>query len=403
MKQIFLGLYLILLTLPAWAYPPFQTFVDAAKPGDTLRPPPGTYEGPVVIDIPSTIDGNNQVIIDGAGKESVVYLDTDGAQLRHLHLTNSGESHNQIDACVQVRGNFNIIKDNILDNCLFGVDLQQSNHNIVRRNTISSKPVSLGLRGDAIRLWYSMGNKVTDNKIDNSRDTVVWYSKDNLIARNTSKGGRYALHFMYSQFNRVEDNIYQENSTGIFLMYSDDVEVRGNKIFHSLGATGMGIGFKESSNVTIENNQIVYCAAGIYLDVSPYQPDTTNRIFGNEIAYNGVGVIFHNDWEGNVFTNNQFKGNHTQVVVQGAMTAKRNVWQGNYWDDYTGFDRNGDGVGDTPYELYAYADQIWMDIRSTQFFRGSAMLELLNFLERLAPFSEPVIVLRDSMPQIKSK
>jgi len=395
-------LCLTFLILPAWAtgYPPLQPLIDKANPNDTLIPPPGTYAGPVVVDIPITIDGNNQVIIDGGGKDTVVYLDTDGAQLRNLHLTNSGESHNQIDACVHVRGNFNIMKDNILDNCLFGVDLQQSNNNIVRRNQISSKPFSLGLRGDAIRLWYSMDNKITNNETTNSRDTVVWYSNNNLIAKNTSKGGRYALHFMYSQFNRVEDNIYHKNSVGIFLMYSDGVEIRGNQISHTLGATGMGIGFKETSNVTVENNQIIYCATGIYLDLSPYQPDTTNQIIANKIAYNSIGVLFHNDWHGNILKNNQFIGNHSQVAVQGAKSAKRNVWENNYWDDYSGFDRNADGVGDTPYEIYAYADQIWMDIPSTQFFKGSPMLEVLNFLERLAPFSEPAMILRDSKPLI---
>ena len=404
MNRYFLVFCLTALTLPVWgkSYPPFQELVDAAKPNETLRPPPGTYAGPVIIDMPITIDGGNQVTIDAGGKDTVVYLDTDGAQLRNLHLTNSGESHNQIDSCVQVRGNFNIIKDNIMDNCLFGVDLQQSDYNIVRRNRISSKPLSLGLRGDSVRLWYSMGNKVTDNKITNSRDMVVWYSKDNLIARNISKGGRYALHFMYSQFNQVEDNVYQDNSVGIFLMYSDDVEVRGNLISHALGATGMGIGFKETSNVTIENNQIIYCATGIYLDLSPFQPDTTNRIIGNKIAYNNIALLFHNDWPGNIVKNNQFIGNHSQVAVQGANTARRNVWENNYWDDYAGFDRNHDGIGDTPYEIYAYADQIWMDIPSTQFFRGSAVLELLNFLERLAPFSEPVMILRDPKPRTHS-
>ena len=185
-------------------------------------------------------------------------------------------------------------------------------------------------------------------------------------------------------------------------MYSDDVEVRNNLISHALGATGMGIGFKESSNVSIENNKIIYCATGIYLDLSPYQPDTTNRIIANKIAYNNIAVLFHNDWPGNIVKNNQFIGNHSQVAVQGANTARRNVWENNYWDDYAGFDRNHDGVGDTPYEIYAYADQIWMDIPSTQFFKGSAILEVLNFLERLAPFSDPVMILRDPKPRIHS-
>ncbi len=399
--KLLLLVCLNLLILPVLALPSIQPLIDKANLNDTLVIPAGIYAGPLTIDIPITIDGNNEVIIDGGGENSVIYLDTDGAQIRNLHITNSGESHNQIDACIQVRGNFNIIKDNILDNCLFGIDLQQSDNNIVRRNTISSKPLSLGMRGDAIRLWYSMNNKIVKNKITNARDSVVWYSKNNLIADNTSVGGRYALHFMYSQFNRVENNHYDKNSTGIFLMYSDNVELRGNIITNSLGNIGMGIGFKETSNVTIENNQIIYCATGIYSDLSPYQPDTTNSFTNNKIAYNNIGILFHNDWHGSILKNNKFIGNHNQVAVQGASTANRNVWQGNYWDDYIGFDRNTDGIGDTPYKIYSYADQIWMDIPDTRFFKGSVILEVLNFLERLAPFTEPTMLLNDPSPKIR--
>lgn len=392
---------LISISRSVWANTAdLQTRIAAAQPGETLLLPPGVYSGPITVNVPITIDGNHQATIDGSGKGTVVILTTNGAQLRNLHLTHSGESYNQVDACIQVRGNFNIIKDNILDDCLFGIDLQQSDHNIVRRNQIRSKPLSLGLRGDAIRLWYSMNNEITYNEITDSRDTVVWYSKNNLIANNVTTRSRYALHFMYSQSNRIENNRYQDNSVGIFLMYSDGVVLKNNQIFHAVSATGMGIGFKETSDVTLENNQIVYCATGIYLDLSPYQPGTTNRIIANQIAHNGIGILFHNDWQGNLFKQNQFIGNHTAVAVQGAATARRNLWQGNYWDDYTGFDRDADGIGDTPHEIYAYADQLWMDIPETGFFKGTALLEVLNFLEQLAPFSEPVMVLRDSSPLI---
>lgn len=385
-------------TPKAAEYPPFQDLVDATAPNGTLTPPPGTYAGPVVLEHPITIDGRGQVTIDAGGRGSVIYVDTDGATIKNLHLTNSGESHNDIDSGVQVKGNFNVIKDNLIDDCLFGVDLAQSEHNIVRRNRISSKDIDLGMRGDAIRLWYSFNNKVTDNVIRNSRDTVVWYSRDNLIARNDARGGRYSLHFMYSERNEVIGNHYEDNSVGIFLMYSDGVVVKDNYIAHAIGPTGMGIGFKETSDVEVTGNRILYCATGLYLDVSPYQPDTTNRITDNLIAFSGIGVMFLNDWTGNLFERNRFKGNITQVGVGGARTAKRNTWKGNFWDDYQGFDRNLDGVGDGAYELYNYADRIWMDVPSARFFKGSPVLEVLDFLERLAPFTDPEMVLRDKSP-----
>ena len=380
-------------------YPSFQKLVDEAKEGSTITPPAGTYSGPVVIDKPLVIDGKNGVTIDAGGKGTVILLDTDGATIQNLRLTNSGESANDIDSGVQVRGNYNVIKDNVIDDCLFGVDLQQSKNNIVKRNTISSKDdFGLGQKGDSVRLWYSFGNKIIDNTTFNVRDMVVWYSADNIIKGNTGRDSRYSLHFMYSRYNLVEGNKYYNNAVGIFLMYSDGVVVRNNFIAHAQGPTGLGIGFKETSDLIIEGNIVLYCSSGLYIDVSPFQPDTTNTFTNNLIGYNGIGIRFLNDWHSNIFKHNQFAGNLSQIVVSGGKTANRNIWEGNYWSDYEGFDRNHDNEGDTPYELYAYADKLWRDVPGAQFFKGSPILETLDFLEQLAPFTEPNLLVRDKKP-----
>ncbi|RTZ72332.1 MAG: nitrous oxide reductase family maturation protein NosD [Gammaproteobacteria bacterium] len=397
-----LPLLLILLLLQGTAgatLPPLQKLVDETEEGGTLVPPPGTYAGPVVVDKPMVIDGQGKVTIDAGGEGTVILLDTDGATIKNLHLTNSGDSANDLDSGVQVRGNYNVIKDNLIDDVLFGVDLQQSNNNIVRRNRISSKlEFGLGQRGDSVRLWYSFDNKITDNVVTNVRDMVVWYSANNTIARNRGSNSRYSLHFMYSRYNLVEDNFYVNNAVGIFLMYSDSVVLRNNHIAHAIGPTGVGIGFKETSDLTIENNEILYCASGLYIDVSPYQPDTTNRFEGNLIAYNGIGVRFLNDWHGNIFKQNQFVDNMTQIVVSGGGSANHNIWEGNYWSDYTGFDLDHDGIGDLPYELYNYADRLWQDVPYAQFFKGSPLLEVIDFLAKLAPFSEPTLLVKDPRP-----
>ncbi len=380
---------------------PLQPLIDALEPKAILMLEPGIYSGPVVIEDAITIDGQNHATIDGLGESSVIFLDTDGATIKNLRITNSGTSHNDLDAGVQIRGNYNVVKDNVIDDCLFGIDLQQSESNIIRRNTISSKDANLGQRGDGIRLWYSFRNKIQDNVLNKVRDMVVWYSADNTIKGNKGSESRYSLHFMYSKYNLVEDNSYYNNTVGIFLMYSDGVVLRNNKIAHAAGPTGVGIGFKETSDLVIENNQILYCASGLYIDVSPYQPDTINQFKNNLVAYNGIGVRFLNDWQGNEFKANQFIDNLTQVVVNGGGTANRNLWQGNRWSDYEGFDQDNDGIGDTPYSLYAYADRLWADINFAQFFKGSPMLEVLDFLERLAPFSEPRMLVRDETPYIE--
>ncbi len=393
----------VMLSGSVWAgeLPSFQELVDATEEGETLVPPPGVYAGPVVVSDPITIDGRGKVTIDNQGKGTVILLDTDGATIKGLHLTNSGASANDLDSAVHVRGNFNVIKDNIMDEVLFGVDLQQSSNNIVRRNRITSiSRIPLGQKGDSVRLWYSFKNKITDNIIEHVRDMVVWYSADNVIAGNKTSHSRYSLHFMYSRYNLVENNEYYNNTVGIFLMYSDGVIVRNNQIRHAAGPTGVGIGFKETSDLTVEDNQVLYCATGLYIDVSPFQPDTINTFDNNLIAYNGIGIRFLNPWHSNEFRNNNFAGNLTQVAVGGRGNAMKNLWEDNYWSDYEGFDRDGNDIGDTPYKLTAYADRIWQDVPYAQFFKGSPVLEVLDFLERLAPFSEPKVLVEDQTPQL---
>ena len=381
---------------------PLQPILDAAEENAVIMLEPGIYKGPVSIDKPLTLDGGNKVVIDGGGKGTVVSIDTNGATVKSLKVINSGDLHNDLDAGVRIEGDYNVVKDVVVEECLFGIDVQQSDNNIVRRNKITSKADSgLGVKGDAIRLWYSRFNKIEDNEIFDSRDIVVWYSAENTIARNKIRNGRYGIHFMYSKFNLVVDNEILKNSVGIFLMYSDDVVVRGNRIFRALGPTGVGVGLKETSNVEITDNEILYNATGIYLDLSPFDPDTTNRVYRNKIAYNSIGVAFLADWTNNVFKDNVFWNNIRQVIVNEHAGAARNIWQGNFWDDYEGFDTDKNGIGDRPYAPSVYADRLWMDVPPAAFFIGTPLLSTLDFLERLAPFSDPILMLSDARPRAR--
>jgi nitrous oxidase accessory protein len=395
--------FAVVSAAPGWAAapapPPLQPLVEATPEGGTLRPPPGAWSGPVVIRRPIAIEGEGRVSIDGGGRGTVVRIEASGVTLRGLRISGSGSNHDAVDSGITVAGSGNRIEEVVIEDCLFGVDLAQANDNLLRRVRIHSKRRETALRGDAVRLWYSFRNQILDSEFSDVRDVVVWYSADNVIARNRISGGRYGLHTMYANQNVVEDNELRGNMTGVFLMYSDGVVLRRNRILGAQGSAGVGVGFKESSRVTLEDNDIVYCATGILLDVSPYEPDGVNRFRRNRIAYNGVGVLFHTDWTGNEFLDNEFRGNFSQVAVRGGGGATRNLWQGNHWDDYEGFDRDGDGVGDSPYVLQAWADRIWMDVPAAAFFRASPLLEVIDFLDRLAPFSAPTLLLRDETPR----
>jgi nitrous oxidase accessory protein len=145
----------------------------------------------VTLTKPLTIDGGGQVTIDAGDKGTVFSLETSDATLRGLHLTGSGDSHDTDDSCLDVRGHRNTVENLVVDNCLFGIDLKQSDDNVIRGNRVRSKPFDLGVRGDGIRLWYSKGNLLEANEVTDSRDMVAWYTHNNTTRRNGGRRRRY--------------------------------------------------------------------------------------------------------------------------------------------------------------------------------------------------------------------
>jgi parallel beta-helix repeat protein len=121
-------------------FKPLQELIDAAPEGGVLNIPSGRYAGPVHLKKPLTLVGQGEVVVDGGDKGTVFVVETNGATLRHLTITGSGDSHDSDDGCLNVRGHRNTIEDVTIADCLFGIDLKQSHDNLLRGNRITSKP-----------------------------------------------------------------------------------------------------------------------------------------------------------------------------------------------------------------------------------------------------------------------
>ncbi|MDO8890257.1 MAG: nitrous oxide reductase family maturation protein NosD [Sulfurimicrobium sp.] len=378
--------------------PSLQSLVDATPLGGTLRLSPGIYAGPVTISRPIVLEGGGKAIIDGGGKRSILWINTGNAVVRGLVLRNTGNSHDQMDSGIAIAGDSNRIEDNVIENALFGIVLKQSRRNLVRRNHIRSKAAELSMRGESVRLWNSTDNRIENNDIADTRDFTLMNSPNNHVSGNSISGSRYGMHLIFSPNCHIEGNRLSSNATGIVVLNSDYITIRGNTLQHSSGIGGACITIKKSTEILAEDNRIVHCATGILSD-SPVG-DLSKVVFRNNlVAHSTTGVQLYGERGGHTFEGNRFEKNLFQVVMSGSGDAQSNRWYGNYWDDYQGFDLNHDGVGDTPHEVYAYADRIWMETPAATFFRNSPALELLDFLERLAPFSAPDLLLRDPKPR----
>ena len=399
---LLLVLAVIIHALPAGAAQPLQPWLDAVAAGSVLRLPAGEYRGPAVISKPLTLEGNREVIIDGGGKGTVITIRSDDVTLRGLHLRASGDSHDSIDGGIMAEGNRLLIEDNRIDDVLFGISLHRSRDSIVRHNRIRSRPVDSAERGDGIRLWYSSGNRIEGNDIAQIRDITVSNATHNRFIGNRVRDSRRGLNFLFAQRTLVEGNLFEFNSTGIIALNSAGIIIRRNRILHAMDPSGAGVALKETDAALVENNEIVHCAHGIMAD-SPMHPINRIVFIDNLIAHNITGVYFYGAKGGHVAIDNRFQSNLWPVTIIGDGDPMNDVWLNNEWDDYEGFDRNNDGIGDTPHELYAWSDRIWMETPSARFFRNSPVLELLDFLERLAPFAPPTLILRDNAPRMGKK
>ncbi|MFH1661415.1 MAG: nitrous oxide reductase family maturation protein NosD [Pseudomonadota bacterium] len=399
--RLFFAALSLIFWQPAHADQSLQAWIDTALPGTILRLPPGTYRGPASITKPLTLEGNGKVIVDGGGKGTVLTIKADRVTIRGLTLRASGDSHDAIDGAIMVaEGNGLLIEHNVIEDVLFGISLHRTTDSVVRHNRIRSRPVDSADRGDGLRLWYSTGNRIENNDIAQIRDITVSNSPHNRYTGNTIRDSRRAFNFLFSHRSLVDRNILDKNSTGIIALNSDGLIIRNNRILHAMDASGAGIALKETSAALVVDNEIVHCAHGIMAD-SPM--DAINRIvfINNVIAHNITGIYFYGAKGGHIAINNTFRSNLWPVTAIGDGDPMNDTWWGNTWDTYEGFDLDGDGFGDKPHELHAYADRLWIETPSVTFFRNSPVLELLDFLERLAPFSAPSLILRDTAPRMQ--
>jgi len=136
---------------------------------------------------------------------------------------------------------------------------------------------------------------------------------------------------------------------------SDYVNISGNVFYNLYG----GIQIEDSNFSVIMNNNISAVTDGIYYIGSSYHNLIVNNTISNsdngiDIPAGDGSVIYLNKFINNSLHARDCGNNSWNSTEMRDYTYQRNVftnYTGNYWDDYVGFDANGDGIGDTPYNI----------------------------------------------------
>lgn len=157
---------------------------------------------------------------------------------------------------------------------------------------------------------------------------------------------------------------------------------------------------KESGNITVRDNQLVHNTIGFFLDNSPLNVGDTNLFEGNTVRLGDVGVMFLSSTHDNQFKDNAFRDNHLPVRVESGGDAMKVSWEGNAFDDYVGYDLDGDGIGDIPYELSDLSNVLESRNADLAFLRGTPALALVSVAGHVVPLLAPRPVLRDLHPRL---
>jgi len=395
----------LFFTLQLLADQSINQIIAQAKPGSKIALPQGIFRGPIIIDKPLILVGSGmQSIIEGDGNGTVIMIKSSYVTIQNLTVQNSGYHRYRLDSGIKVED----AKHVKIENChiiktLFGIIFHNTSNSRIINNTITSyKEKVIDNRGDGIRLWNSHDNLIANNHLFESRDLSLSRSNNNKITDNLLENGRFGILINMSHNISIDTNKIYSNYAGIRLKGSKNINVDDNQIVKTHFSTGSGIMIEGGKNIHVTHNVLTGHSQAFFINSSVAEIGIQRYIEYNKILNNNVAFHFHQAIKNNTIKYNNIIGNLEDVVkdMRGGKYYKNDI-EMNYWDRYIGFDKNGDGISDIPYQVFIYADRIWQFAHHIKFFYATPLLSVIDLLERIAPFSAPVLLLEDTKPKTK--
>jgi len=273
-----------------------------------------------------------------------------------------------------------------------GIYLRNVTNGILIDNTCSNNQYGIHLVNSTYN--HMMRNNCSDNI--NTGMCLEDGSNINELVNNSCSNMVYGIALYSSHSNTIEENNCTLNTNDGILVDSGNKNIFSRNLCNNNARYGFYMTGSSSSNSFTNNNCSENDEYGIYSNsLNP------NLLTDNLCVLNNVGIVISGPITGGLIANNTCNYNsvygiliqstHSTVVIHNFCShnargiaviigGENNVtwntfldnslsggiWEGyndfidyNYWSDYTGYDEDLDGIGDTVYLIYSSEPEFW--------------------------------------------